>query len=131
MIQRRRGGVLNVGSVAGFVPGPNMAIYYATKAFVLSFSEALAEELSRTGLTVTVLCPGPTESAFGKIARGGKERKIKTHKMSARAVAEFGHRSYRQGKCVAVSGLQNKCASQLTRIFPRLAVRKITRFYNR
>ena len=131
MIQRRRGGVLNVGSVAGFVPGPNMAVYYATKAFVLSLSEALAEELSGTGLTVTVLCPGPTESNFGKVARGGKERKIKTSKMTAQAVAEYGHNAFRQGKCVAVSGLQNKVAAQLTRIFPRVAVRKITRFYNR
>ena len=66
MIQRKRGGILNVSSVAGFQPGPGMAVYYATKAFVLSFTEALAEELLGTGLTVSVLCPGPTESNFGK-----------------------------------------------------------------
>ena len=69
MIERRRGGILNVGSVAGFQPGPGMTVYYASKAYVLSFTEALAEELSDTGLTVTALCPGPTTTNFGNIAR--------------------------------------------------------------
>lgn len=131
MIERRRGGVLNVGSVAGFVPGPNMAVYYASKAFVLSFTEALAEELSGTGLTVTVLCPGPTESNFGQVARGGKSRKLKIVKMNSKSVAEAGHLAFRQGKCVAVCGLQNQIAVQLPRIIPRPIVRKITKFYNR
>ncbi|MEI9864461.1 MAG: SDR family NAD(P)-dependent oxidoreductase [Limisphaerales bacterium] len=70
MIQRKRGGILNVGSVAGFLPGPGMTVYFATKAFVLSFTEALSEELAGTGLKVSVLCPGPTESNFGNVARG-------------------------------------------------------------
>lgn len=131
MIERRRGGVLNVGSVAGFVPGPNMAVYYATKAFVMSFSEALAEELAGSGLTVTDLCPGPTQSNFGQVARGGMNRKIKTAKMTSKTVAIAGHRAFRQGKCVTVCGLQNKIAAQLPRILPRRVVRKITRFYNR
>ncbi|HEV2327651.1 MAG TPA: SDR family oxidoreductase, partial [Verrucomicrobiae bacterium] len=69
MVRKRSGGILNVGSVAGFVPGPNLAVYYATKAFVQSFSEALAEELTGIGVSVTVLCPGPTESNFGVVAR--------------------------------------------------------------
>jgi short-subunit dehydrogenase len=131
MIERRRGGVLNVGSVAGFVPGPNMAVYYASKAFVLSFTEALAEELSETGLTATVLCPGPTESNFSQVARGGRERKLKTHKMTSKAVADAGHLAFRQGKCVAVCGLQNQVAAQMPRILPRSIVRKITKSYNR
>ena len=82
MLERKRGGVLNVGSVAGFVPGPGMAVYFATKAYVLSFSEALAEELAGTGVTVTALCPGPTATEFGRVARGPKERQFKSPKMT-------------------------------------------------
>jgi short-subunit dehydrogenase len=131
MIGRRRGGILNVGSVAGFLPGPNMAVYFATKAFVQSFTEALAEELRVTGLTVTALCPGSTESNFGTVARGGKERKIKTAKMSAATVARHGQRAFRNGKVIAVPGLQNKFVIQLERIFPRKVTRKIMGIFNR
>lgn len=130
MLQRRRGGILNVGSVAGFQPGPNMAIYYATKAYVLSFTEALAEELADRGLTVSVLCPGPTESNFGKVARGDRPRKIQTPKMSARAVAEHGYWAFRRGKVIAVPGFTNKLLTLLVRIFPRRFVRKMARRYN-
>ncbi len=130
MILRRRGGVLNVGSVAGFQPGPNMAIYYATKAYVLSFTEALAEELRGSGLTVSVLCPGPTESNFGQVARAGRARKIQTPKMSARAVAEYGYRAYRQGRVISVPGAMNKLLTLLVRIFPRSLVRKTAQRYN-
>jgi len=90
MIARRRGGILNVGSVAGFLPGPNMTVYFATKAFVLSFTEALAEELAGSGLTVSVLCPGPTATNFGRVARGERKPRIKAFRMSAEAVARFG-----------------------------------------
>jgi hypothetical protein len=72
MVQRRHGGILNVASVAGFLPGPGMAVYYATKACVLSFTEALAEELIGTNVTVTALCPGPTATNFGKVAHTGQ-----------------------------------------------------------
>jgi short-subunit dehydrogenase len=131
MIQRQRGGILNVSSVAGFVPGPGMAVYYATKAFVLSFTEALAEELAGTGLTVSVLCPGPTESNFGNVARGKKVRQLKTSKMSAEAVAVYGHRAFRNGKVTAVPGIQNKAFVFLNRILPRPIPRKIVKLYNR
>jgi uncharacterized protein len=131
MIQRKRGGILNVGSVAGFVPGPGMAVYYATKAFVLSFTEALAEELQGSGLTMSVLCPGPTESNFGNVARGKKVRQMKTGKMSAVAVAVYGHRAFRSGKVTAVSGIQNKAFVFLNRILPRQFPRKMVKFYNR
>jgi uncharacterized protein len=131
MIQRKRGGILNVGSVAGFQAGPGMAVYYATKAFVLSFTEALAEELLGTGLTVSVLCPGPTESNFGNVARGQKVRQLKTSKMSAEAVAIYGHRAFRNGKVTAVPGMQNKMFVFLNRISPRRFPRKIVKFYNR
>jgi hypothetical protein len=122
---------LNVGSVAGFVPGPGMAVYYATKAFVLSFTEALAEELAGTGLTVSVLCPGPTESNFGSVARGEKVRQLKTSKMSAEAVAVYGHRAFRNGKVTAIPGMQNKIFVFLNRILPRPVPRKIVKRYNR
>jgi uncharacterized protein len=131
MIQRKRGGILNVGSVAGFQPGPGMAVYYATKAYVLSFTEALAEELRGTGLIVSVLCPGPTESNFGNVARGKKIRQLKTSKMSAKAVAVYGHRAFRNGKVTAVPGIQNHIFIFLNRIFPRWFPRKIVKFYNR
>jgi short-subunit dehydrogenase len=131
MIQRKRGGILNVGSVAGFVPGPGMAVYYATKAFVLSFTEALAEELAGSGLKISVLCPGPTESNFGNVARGKKMRHMKTGKMSARAVAVHGHRAFRDGKVTAVPGIQNKVFVFLNRILPRQLPRKMVKFYNR
>ena len=131
MIQRKRGGILNVGSVAGFQPGPGMTVYYATKAFVLSFTEALAEELQGTRLNVSVLCPGPTESNFGNVARGQKVRQLKTSKMTSEAVAVYGHRAFRKGKITAVPGLQNKVFVFLNRILPRVIPRKIVKFYNR
>ena len=131
MIQRKRGGILNVGSVAGFQPGPGMAIYYATKAFVLSFTEALAEDLQGTGLIVSVLCPGPTESNFGNVARGDKVRRLKTTKMTSEAVAVYGHRSFRDGKITAVPGFKNKVFVLLNRILPRSIPRKLVKFYNR
>ena len=131
MIQRKRGGILNVGSVAGFLPGPGMAVYYATKAFVLSFTEALSEELLGTGLKISVLCPGPTESNFGNVARGQKVRQIKTSKMSAQAVAQHGHHAFRRGKVIAIPGMQNKIFVFLNRFTPRWIPRKIINSYNR
>jgi hypothetical protein len=131
MIGQGRGGILNVGSVAGFVPGPNMAVYYATKAFVLSFTEALAEELAGSGLTVSVLCSGPTATNFGRVARGEKERRIQTTKMSAEAVARCGHRAYRRGTVVAVPGLGNKFLIFMTRLGPRVIIRRAVKSFNR
>ncbi len=131
MIQRQRGGILNVGSVAGFQPGPGMAVYYATKAFVLSFTEALAEEVQGSGLTVSVLCPGPTESNFGSVARGKKVRRLKTSKMTSAAVARYGHDAFRAGTVTAVPGLQNKLFVILNRILPRPIPRKLVKLYNR
>jgi uncharacterized protein len=130
MIQRRNGGILNVGSVAGFVPGPYMAIYYASKAFVQSFSEALAEELSDTGVTVNVLCPGPTTTNFGNVARGDKVRVIQSKAMTAEAVARYGHLAFRNGKTIAIPGLKNKIMVLATRISPRHVIRKALKSYN-
>jgi short-subunit dehydrogenase len=131
MIQRNRGGILNVGSVAGFQAGPGMAIYFATKAFVLSFTEALAEEFSQTNLTISVLCPGATETNFSNVARGGKTRNVQVSKMSAETVAHLGHRDFRQRKIISVTGWRNKMFIFLNRLLPRSIPRRLVKFYNR
>ena len=131
MLERKRGGVLNVGSVAGFLSGPGMAVYFATKAYVLSFSEALAGELADTGLTVTALCPGPTATNFGMVARGPKTRQFKAPKMTAEAVARCGHRAFRRGRVLCLPGLHNHFLIALTRITPRRFQRNVVKSLNR
>jgi len=130
MLQRRAGGILNVGSVAGFIPGPGLAIYYATKAFVQSFSEALAEELDGTGVSVTVVCPGPTETNFNNVARGNKVRKLQSKKMTAEDVARIGYRDFRRKRVISITGFQNKFLIHLARFLPRQTVRRIVKNYN-
>jgi len=130
MIERRRGGVLNVASTAAFQPGPGMAVYYATKAYVLSFTEALAEELAGTGVTATAVCPGPTTTNFGEAA-GGKFKPIaRKVSMTAAAVARLGHRAYRSGRVVAITGVRNKVPAFAVRLAPRALVRKIAKRFN-
>jgi short-subunit dehydrogenase len=130
MVRARCGGILNVGSVAGFVTGPGMGVYYATKAFVLSFSEALAAELEGAGVSVSVLCPGPTATNFGNVA-GSKNAKIfRVPGMTAEEVARQGHRDFRRGKVVAVSGFQNKLLVLLIRFTPRRVLRKMIKGFN-
>jgi short-subunit dehydrogenase len=131
MIQRKAGGILNVGSVAGFLPGPHMAVYYATKAFVLSFSEALHEELRGTGVRVTNLCPGPTESNFSQVARMRRARSANLKKMTSAEVAQIGHDDFRRGKHLSVPGATNKLASVVPRLLPRAAIRRLIGRYNR
>jgi short-subunit dehydrogenase len=131
MVQRKRGGILNVGSVAGFQPGPGMAVYFATKAFVLSFTEALAQELAGSGLKISVLCPGPTETNFSQVARANKARLFKARKMSAAAVAQSGYNAFRGGKVISVPGVSNKLLAFSNRLAPRAVVRKIAGHYNR
>jgi len=128
MLARERGGILNVGSVAGFLPGPNMAVYFASKAFVLSFSEALFEELRVTGVSVTNLCPGATETNFSRVARGDRPREKSAAKMSAAEVAAAG---FRARQCVNVPGIQNRLLVQLAKMLPRAAIRKAVGRYNK
>lgn len=130
MVERRLGGVLNVASVAGFVPGPGMAVYYATKAFVLSFTEALAGELAGTGVKVMALCPGPTETNFGKVARVNGARLVRVASMTAKEVALEGYNTFRCGRTVDVSGWRNRLLVLLVRLMPRLLVRKIVKKFN-
>ena len=130
MVERRCGGVLNVASVAGFVPGPGMAVYYATKAFVLSFSEALAEELAGAGVKVMALCPGPTATNFGRVAHAKDARLTRVGSMSAKEVAVKGHKAFRCGRVVVVSGWRNRLLVLLVRLTPRLLVRGIVKKLN-
>jgi len=130
MVQRGRGGVLNVGSVAGFVPGPGMTVYYATKAFVQSFSEALAAELRGTGVGVTVLCPGPTPTNFGAVAGTRNVKLIRVPRTSAEKVARDGHAALRKGRTVCISGIQNTFLVYLIRFLPRALVRRIALKFN-
>ena len=117
-LARHKGGVLNVGSVAGFLPGPGMAVYYATKAFVLSFSEALHSEFKAHGIRVTVLCPGPVATEFA--ARAGVAGHIAPSILSQTAsqVAEQGYRGLMRGQRVVVAGLGNKIAAFMIRLVP-------------
>ena len=130
MIERRRGGVLNVASTAGFQPGPGMAVYYASKACVLSLTEAIAEETAGTGVTITAVCPGPTATNFYVAARGKPSTAFRKAEMSAEAVARIGHRSFRRGRVVAITGLHNKLGAFAVRLAPRFAVRKIAAKFN-
>ena len=131
MLARRRGGVLNVSSVAAFQPGPLMSVYYASKAYLLSFSEALANETSGSGVTVTCLCPGPTRTGFLKAAdMEGSTLFRAMAVMSSRDVAEAGYDGFAAGKRLVIPGLMNKIAAQSARITPRALVLQITRRLN-
>jgi len=127
MLARRNGKILNVASTAAYVPGPFMAVYYASKAFVLSFSEAIAEETQGTGVTVTALVPGPTETNFAAAAGNQDSRLFRTGAvMSAAAVAGVGYDALMAGKRVAIAGASNKLTVFSTRLAPRSMLAKIT-----
>ncbi|MBX6327396.1 MAG: SDR family oxidoreductase [Pseudolabrys sp.] len=118
-LARHRGGILNVGSMAAFVPGPGMAVYYASKAFVLSFSEALHSELAPRGVRVTVLCPGPVPTEFAARA-GVKHARPPTFLVqSAELVAAAGYRGLMAGRRVVIPGLANRLTVALIRFVPR------------
>jgi uncharacterized protein len=127
MLQRRRGKILNVASTAAFQPGPLMAAYYATKAYVLSFSEALANELHGTGVNVTVLCPGPTESGFQKSAHMEDSKLFSGSVMGAQTVARIGYRGLMTNKTLVIPGLRNKILVEVVRFVPRNVVTRVVR----
>lgn len=129
MVKKRRGRILNVASTAAFQPGPLMAVYYASKSYVLSFSEALANELRDFGITVTALCPGPTLSGFQKQA-AMEESKLVANKsalMDSDTVARIGYQALLAGKTVVVPGLLNRAMTLSPRFLPRRMVTKIVR----
>jgi len=117
-LARHRGGILNVASIAAFLPGPGMAVYYASKAYVLSFSEALHRELSSRGVRVTALCPGPVVTEFQ--ARSGMrlDRSQQMLELPANRVAEIGYRGFMRGQRVVVAGTGNRLAVFLLRLIP-------------
>ena len=128
MLKRKEGRIMNVASTAAFQPGPLHSIYYATKAFVLSFSEAIHEELRNTGVTVTALCPGPTQTNFFERAGTMKSRLFTQAAVaSAEDVARFGYRAMMKGQSVAIPGWGNKLMVQAERVTPRVIVTKLAR----
>ncbi|MDP4173285.1 MAG: SDR family oxidoreductase [Bacteroidota bacterium] len=129
MTKRKHGRILNVSSTAAFQPGPLMAVYYASKAYVQSFSEAIANELKGKGVTVTALCPGATVSGFQKAASLESSRLVKGRKLpTAKEVARFGFEAMMKGKTVAIHGTLNKLLAFSVRFFPRDLVSAATRF---
>jgi hypothetical protein len=128
MIKNKSGKILNVASVAGFMPGAFMTVYYASKAFVLSYTEGLAEELKGTGVSVTALCPGPTKTAFEENAALGESKLFKTMPVaSAKDVAKYGYKAMMCNQTVAVQGIFNKLTVFSASIFPRIWVRKMVK----
>ncbi|HEV8125268.1 MAG TPA: SDR family oxidoreductase [Gemmatimonadales bacterium] len=128
MVERKRGFILNVASTAAFQPGPLMAAYYASKAYVLHLSEALANELKGTGVSVTALCPGPTRTGFQ--ARAGMEsvRMMKGPVMDAKSVARIGYRGMTRGKRIVIPGFLNKVVAQSYRVSPRWLTASVVRW---
>jgi short-subunit dehydrogenase len=118
-LERHRGGILNLASVASFLPGPGMAVYHATKAYVLSFSEALHSELKPRGIRVTVLCPGPVPTEFQARAGIAGDSYPSLLTESAQAVAEQGYRGLKDGRRVVVPGFANKLVTALAPLLPR------------
>ena len=125
MLERRSGAILNLGSTAAFQPGPNCAVYYATKAFVLSFSEALWQELQGTGVTVTCLCPGPTRTEFGEESRMHDTPVFQHNAMDVDDVAQAGYHGLRRGKRLVMPGVVNKLLATSVRLTPRSVILKV------
>src|ERR1035437_920502 len=128
MIHNKFGKILNLASTATFQPGPTMSVYFATKAVVLSFSEAIANELKGTGVTVTALCPGATETGFKAAASLDKSNLFKGNQIAtSKEVAEFGYNKMMQGKTVVIPGIVNNLMAQSVRFAPRNIVASIAR----
>jgi short-subunit dehydrogenase len=125
MRARRAGGIINVASIAAFMPGPYMSVYYASKAYVLSFSEAIAHELRGSGVVVTALCPGATQSEFQKIAGMAETPLLRRLSMSSREVARRGLAGHRAGKTVVITGAGNKLTPFAARLVPRRVMARI------
>lgn len=129
MVKNKSGKILNVASTAAFQPGPTMSVYYATKAYVLHFSEAIANELEGTGVSVTALCPGATESGFQTLAAMEQSKLVKNKKLpSSEEVAYYGYQAMLKGKKVAIHGAMNYIMANSIRFTPRNLVLKIVRF---
>lgn len=130
MLARNKGRILNIASTAGFQPGPDMSVYYATKSFVILFSEGVAEEVKKSGVTVTSHCPGATATNFADTAGNAKSLLFKLGAAPADKVARHAYRSMLKGKVVATEGFMNRLTAFSVRFSPRAVVRKITWWLN-
>jgi short-subunit dehydrogenase len=129
MLERRSGRIMNVASTAGFQPGPLMAVYYASKAYVISFSEAIANELAGSGVTVTCLCPGATDTGFARRAGNDQTRLFRqVPPMDAKTVARDGYRAMMKGATLVIPGLRNWLVAESVRFAPRKVVTAISRW---
>lgn len=127
MIARQRGAILNIASVASFLPGPLMAVYYATKAYVLSFSVALNEELRGTGVTVTAICPGPTETGFSQRAQARHSPLFNGRLATSQEVAATAYRALKNRTAVTVVGFSNNLIVFISRFAPRTWLARVVR----
>jgi short-subunit dehydrogenase len=130
MLRRNRGGVLNVASTAAFQPGPLMAVYYATKAYVESFTEAIAEEVRDSALRVSCLCPGPTTTEFQQVAEMTHTNLFRRRRMTSDDVARIGYEGWKRGAVVVVPGFTNRMGMLWVRLTPRATVRRVVRRLN-
>ena len=130
MVARKKGAVMNIASTAAFQPGPRMATYYATKAFVLSFSEALAEEVRKHGVSVTAHCPGATHTAFAGTAKIDRSRLFQMGAADAKDVAQHGYQAVQKGHVVSIPGVKNKAGAFMVRLSPRWLVRRMVHWIN-
>lgn len=130
IIERGQGGILNVGSLAGFQPGPNLAVYFATKAYVLSFTEALAEEISNPNIKVSCFAPGPVKTEFGEKSDLEDSLLFKLSLMDLEPAVKAGYEGFRKGKTIVIPGLKQQIVPFLNRFTPRLIVRKIAKKLN-
>ena len=132
MVSRKSGKIMNVASMAGFVPGPFMSVYYATKAFVLSHSVALAQEVKKSGVIVSVLCPGPTKTDFQKRAKIAESKLFKKPKsMTSMDVARAGYEGLMKGKLIVVPGFSNKVIRVASKLAPRKMLARVAGKMNR
>lgn len=120
MVNAKKGKILNVSSLAAFQPGPLMAIYYASKSFLLSFTEAVAREIRGSGVSISVLCPGPTKTNFqSTVSENTSENKIAVNMANCITVANYGYKAFKKGKTVIIPGFMNQFLAFLPRILPR------------
>ncbi len=127
MIKQRSGGIINVASTAAFQPGPLFAVYSATKAYVLSFTEALANEMQGTGITVTAFCPGPTATAFMDRSNLKVSKLLRMGLMDVKKAVDIGYKGFNQRRIIVIPGLKNRVLSVLNRFIPRQWLINVTR----
>lgn len=127
MLQKNEGQIMNIASTAAFQPVPMMSIYAASKAYVLSFSEALSEELKQTGIYVTAVCPGPTNTGIIDASGGSNSKLFQGKMMTPNKVAELAYKAVKKKKTVVITGLKNKILAEGVRLIPRSIVRKISK----